>query len=93
MPKITLRARQTILGKSCPLRGEGSTSPHITVREYFSVLYKDPEHWAMTAIATAIITMHGVESMLKTFKEGCPERTQEIIGRKLLNPVDLLEIQ
>jgi hypothetical protein len=55
--------------------------------------YKDPEHLAMTAIATAIITMHGVESMLKTFKEGCPERTQEIIGRKLLNPVDLLEIQ
>jgi hypothetical protein len=47
----------------------------------------------MTATAAAMIRMHGVESMLKTFKEGYPERTQEIIDRKILNPVDLLEIQ
>jgi hypothetical protein len=67
---------------------------HVLTSRFKSTFqYKDPEHSAMTATAAAMIRNHGVESMLKTFKESCPERTQEIIGRELLNPEDLLEIQ
>jgi hypothetical protein len=47
----------------------------------------------MTATTAAMIRTHGVEAMFKTFKECCPLRTQEIIGREPLTEADLLEIQ
>ena len=47
----------------------------------------------MTANATALIRAQGVDAMLKTFQECCPQRTQKIIGREPLTVEDLLEIQ
>ena len=47
----------------------------------------------MTMNTITKIRSMGVENMLKMFKECCPQRTQEIIGRDPLTASDLLQIQ